>query len=46
MNNASFISYFISNLTNSGDIVLFIGTSNNIAKLAKEIVVLMSKVKV
>ncbi len=44
MNDALLISHFISNSTNSGDIVLFIGAGSNIAKLAKETAVLMAKV--
>lgn len=44
--DALLISHLISNLTNSGDVVLFIGLSNNIAKLARETTTLMSKIKV
>ncbi|MGL9725791.1 MAG: UDP-N-acetylmuramate--L-alanine ligase [Wolbachia sp.] len=36
MNDALLISYFISDSTNSGDVVLFIGAGDNVAKLAKE----------
>ncbi|WP_353287863.1 glutamate ligase domain-containing protein [Wolbachia endosymbiont (group B) of Gerris lacustris] len=36
MNDALLISHFISNSTNSGDVVLFIGAGSNIAKLARE----------
>ncbi|AWW50867.1 UDP-N-acetylmuramate--L-alanine ligase [Wolbachia endosymbiont of Folsomia candida] len=36
MNDSSVISRFIDDFTNSGDVVLFIGTGGNIAKLAKE----------
>ncbi|UIP91569.1 recombinase zinc beta ribbon domain-containing protein [Wolbachia pipientis] len=36
MNDALLISHFISDSTNSGDVVLFIGAGSNIAKLAKE----------
>jgi UDP-N-acetylmuramate--alanine ligase len=46
MNDALLISHFISDSTNSGDVVLFIGAGSNIAKLAKETVVLMSGVEV
>ncbi len=45
-NDALLISHLINNLTNSGDVVLFIGTSNNIAKLARETTILMSEIKV
>ncbi|NUX01478.1 UDP-N-acetylmuramate--L-alanine ligase [Wolbachia endosymbiont of Madathamugadia hiepei] len=46
MNNALFISHFINDSTNSGDVVLSIGAGGNIAKLAKETAVLMSEIKV
>lgn len=46
MNDALLISHFISNSTNSGDVVLFIGAGSNITKLAKETAVLMLKVEV
>ncbi|NSM56361.1 UDP-N-acetylmuramate--L-alanine ligase [Wolbachia endosymbiont of Atemnus politus] len=41
MNDALLISHFISDSTNSGDVVLFIGAGSNIAKLARETVVQM-----
>ncbi|MDG7056242.1 MAG: UDP-N-acetylmuramate--L-alanine ligase [Wolbachia endosymbiont of Meromenopon meropis] len=41
MNNALLISKFINDWANSGDIILFIGISENIAKLAKETAVLL-----
>ncbi|NUY39750.1 UDP-N-acetylmuramate--L-alanine ligase [Wolbachia endosymbiont of Litomosoides brasiliensis] len=41
MDDALLISNFISDSTNSGDIVLFIGAGNNVARLARETVVFM-----
>ncbi|MDM8335688.1 UDP-N-acetylmuramate--L-alanine ligase [Wolbachia pipientis] len=46
MNDALLISHFISDSTNLGDVVLFIGAGNNIAKLAKETAALMPEVEV
>ncbi len=46
MNDALLISNFISDSTNSGDIVLFIGAGINVARLARETVVFMSGVEV
>ncbi|QKX03344.1 UDP-N-acetylmuramate--L-alanine ligase [Wolbachia endosymbiont of Litomosoides sigmodontis] len=46
MDDALLVSNFISNSTNSGDIVLFIGAGNNIARLARETVVFMSGVEI
>ncbi|WP_395463423.1 UDP-N-acetylmuramate--L-alanine ligase [Wolbachia endosymbiont of Cantharis cryptica] len=46
MNDALLISHFISDSTNSGDVVLFIGAGSNIAKLAKETAALMAEVEV
>ena len=36
MNDSALISHFISSVTSSGDIVLFIGAGGNIAKLTRE----------
>ncbi|QKX02594.1 UDP-N-acetylmuramate--L-alanine ligase [Wolbachia endosymbiont of Dirofilaria (Dirofilaria) immitis] len=46
VNDALFISHSINNLTNSGDVVLFIGASSNIAKLARETATLISEAEV
>uniref|UniRef100_A0A1A9VKB5 UDP-N-acetylmuramate--L-alanine ligase n=1 Tax=Glossina austeni TaxID=7395 RepID=A0A1A9VKB5_GLOAU len=46
MNDSLLISHFISNSTNSGDVVLFIGAGSNIDKLAKEAAALIAEVKV
>ena len=44
-NDSLLISYFINDFANSGDIVLFIGAGDNIAKLAKETAEFMIGVK-
>jgi UDP-N-acetylmuramate--alanine ligase len=46
MNDSLLISHFISDSTNSGDVVLFIGAGSNIDKLAKEAAALIAEVKV
>lgn len=46
MNDALLISHFISDSTSPGDIVLFIGTGSNIAKLAKKTAALIAEGKV
>ncbi|MFP3027444.1 MAG: UDP-N-acetylmuramate--L-alanine ligase, partial [Wolbachia sp.] len=46
MNDSLLISHFISDSTNSGDVVLFIGAGSNIDKLAKETAALIAGVKV
>ncbi|MGL9681953.1 MAG: UDP-N-acetylmuramate--L-alanine ligase [Wolbachia sp.] len=46
MNNALLISHFINDSTNLGDVVLFIGAGDNIAKLGKETVALMSEIEI
>lgn len=45
VNDSLLISYFINDFANSGDIVLFIGAGDNIAKLAKETAEFMIGVK-
>jgi UDP-N-acetylmuramate--alanine ligase len=46
MNDSLLISHFISDSTNSGDVVLFIGAGSNIDILAKEAAALIAEVKV